>query len=404
MTIQVLPVDDSELDTSDNTAELTLQQQDIALENMSWGLNADGKAVIYGDVVNRGYTASDTLTVSLRKDGETAPIVNTISVESLDTLGLQRISFETTYEEDTVYYLTLDGCEDDSVANNSNFIVLRQEPKAEIVGEVVINTSNFPDENFRTYLMETFDQDGDGKIDVSTVTQIDCSGKNIQSLQGIELLTELCELDCANNQLTTLDVSKNKKLQNLDCSTNIQLAAVTLPPQPVCVDTTGNGSTVLSREDSSGVTVSGQLDAVGLKEGERIYLMLKQGDTICGWRRTGEETFSFADIAAGSYTLQVYQDEYVSREYTVVVGTEKVELPKLQLVRRGNINGTCVGGIDVEITDLACLYQYLTEGKNEGSIQDETYFKAVADVNEDGSIDVYDLQRLYEAVSGVRVF
>lgn len=121
VTIQVLPVDDSELDTSDNTAELTLQQQDIALESMSWGLNADGKAVIYGDVVNRGYTASGTLTVSLRKDGETAPIVNTISVESLDTLELQRISFETTYEEDAVYYLTLDGCEDDSVANNSNF-------------------------------------------------------------------------------------------------------------------------------------------------------------------------------------------------------------------------------------------------------------------------------------------
>ena len=94
----------------------------------------------------------------------------------------------------------------------------------------------------------------------------------------------------------------------------------------------------------------------------------------------------------------------MSREYTVEVGTEEVELPKLQLVRRGNINGACVGGIDVEITDLACLYQYLTEGKNEGSIQDKTYFKAVADVNDDGSIDVYDLQRLYEAVSGVRVF
>ena len=404
VTIQVLPVDDSELDTSDNTAELTLQQQDIALESMSWGLNADGKAVIYGDVVNRGYTASGTLTVSLRKDGETAPIVNTISVESLDTLELQRISFETTYEENAVYYLTLDGCEDDSVANNSNFIVLRQEPEAEIVGEVIINASNFPDENFRTYLTETFDQDGDGRIDVSTVTQIDCSGKSIQSLQGVELLTELCELDCANNQLTALDVSMNEKLQNLDCSTNIQLAAVTLPPQPVCVDTTGNGSTVLSREGSSGVTVSGQLDAVGLKESERVYLMLKQGDTICGWLRTGEETFSFADIAVGSYTLQVYQDEYVSREYTVEVGTEEVELPKLQLVRRGNINGACVGGIDVEITDLACLYQYLTEGKNEGSIQDKTYFKAVADVNDDGSIDVYDLQRLYEAVSGVRVF
>ena len=36
--------------------------------------------------------------------------------------------------------------------------------------------------------------------------------------------------------------------------------------------------------------------------------------------------------------------------------------------------------------------------------EDKATFLLVADVNGDGSIDVYDLQRLYEAVSGVRVF
>ena len=127
LSIQVMPVDNTDLDTSDNAAEMTLQQQDIALENMFWGLNSDGQAVIYADVVNRGYTASGTLTVSLRKGSETGDIVSSAKVDSLDTLGLQRVSFETAYEEGVVYYLTLDACEDDSIANNSDFVVLRKE-------------------------------------------------------------------------------------------------------------------------------------------------------------------------------------------------------------------------------------------------------------------------------------
>ena len=127
-------------------------------------------------------------------------------------------------------------------------------------------------------------------------------------------------------------------------------------------------------------------------------------ETNCVW-----QAFAVSDgvlitgVAPGQYTLEVSKPGYVTRCYAVDTGN-MMDGPSVQLVRRGNINGACVGGIDVEITDLACLYQYLTEGKNEGSIQDETYFKAVADVNDNGNIDVYDLQGLYEAVSGVRGF
>lgn len=109
------------------------------------------------------------------------------------------------------------------------------------------------------------------------------------------------------------------------------------------------------------------------------------------------------DITSGAYTLEVSKPGYVTHTYKVDT-TTLPDVLDVELVQTGDVNGACVGGIDVEITDLACLYQYLTEGKNEGSIQDETYFKAVADVNDDGSIDVYDLQRLYEAVSGVNGF
>ncbi len=92
--------------------------------------------------------------------------------------------------------------------------------------EIVVNTGNivlFEDVNFKAYCVENFDKDGDGEISVSEallVTSINCSGKDIQSLSGIEYFTNLTELQCNDNQLTSLDVSHNTALTYLNCSSN----------------------------------------------------------------------------------------------------------------------------------------------------------------------------------------
>ncbi len=62
----------------------------------------------------------------------------------------------------------------------------------------------------------------------------------------------------------------------------------------------------------------------------------------------------------------------------------------------GNING--IDGIDA--TDMACLHEYLTSGFNRGYLSGK-YLKQVADLNNDQVVDVYDLQLLYEVVSGL---
>ena len=68
-----------------------------------------------------------------------------------------------------------------------------------------------------------------------------------------------------------------------------------------------------------------------------------------------------------------------------------------QNVTIGNVNG--VGEID--ISDLDCLYAYLTRGVNIGSLSDDQ-FQEAADLNKDHVVDIYDLQLLYEVVSGSR--
>ena len=81
----------------------------------------------------------------------------------------------------------------------------------------------FGDENFKAYCVESFDKNGDGEISMAEalpITTINCSSKSIQSLSGIEYFENITSLDCGNNQLTSIDVSKNTSLKMLWCNSN----------------------------------------------------------------------------------------------------------------------------------------------------------------------------------------
>ena len=97
------------------------------------------------------------------------------------------------------------------------------EAVAPVSSGLAIDETNFPDANFRNYVLASFDSNGDEKLDdeeIANVKYINAPSKTISSLKGIEYFTELLELDCDNNQLTSLDVSKNTKLVKLICSKN----------------------------------------------------------------------------------------------------------------------------------------------------------------------------------------
>ena len=103
----------------------------------------------------------------------------------------------------------------------------------------------------------------------------------------------------------------------------------------------------------------------------------------------------FRQIDGGNYTLCVSRDGFVS--YTKEVDIDKntvVNIPRL--VKRGNVNGASdYLGQETGVEDMACLYTYLSKGFNEGQISDGDYFRAVADVNEDGWVNILDYQALY---------
>ena len=82
----------------------------------------------------------------------------------------------------------------------------------------IINATNFPDANFRNFLLDLYHKCYITQTDVNNCTTMNVSGKSISNLQGIKYFTALKELRCYNNPMTSLDVSGLTALTYLDCS------------------------------------------------------------------------------------------------------------------------------------------------------------------------------------------
>ncbi|MDR0572968.1 MAG: hypothetical protein LBG96_02880 [Tannerella sp.] len=80
-----------------------------------------------------------------------------------------------------------------------------------------------PDVNFKTYLLDFFDENNDGNLSLSeakAIKEINVSGKEIERLDGIEKFANLESLDCSDNLLDELELRYNKKLNKLVCTGN----------------------------------------------------------------------------------------------------------------------------------------------------------------------------------------
>ena len=101
-----------------------------------------------------------------------------------------------------------------------------------VVTGVDINAENFPDENFRNWLLsQSYGTDGViTDSEMGSISKIDASSSGIVDLTGIEYFTLLTELILGNydeesqenwNRITTLDLSSNPRLRKLDIDNNL---------------------------------------------------------------------------------------------------------------------------------------------------------------------------------------
>lgn len=156
-----------------------------------------------------------------------------------------------------------------------------------------------------------------------------------------------------------------------------------------------------------GFTVSGAVDGV---TDNAMVTLLKDGVVAARGdvRADGVFLLSGLRIGAGTYTLRVDGGGCVAWEMPVALSDDSGSANvACLLLRIGDVNGDGTGAEDaLQCTlDLQTLYDYLALRQVPGSFCDSAdaarnellvrYFLRLADVNEDGQVDILDYQRLY---------
>lgn len=80
-----------------------------------------------------------------------------------------------------------------------------------------------PDAALKAYLVNNYDDNGDSEISIveaDNITMVNCSGKGVTDLTGLEACTNLATLNCSNNSIKKIELPNLLQLRTLTCNDN----------------------------------------------------------------------------------------------------------------------------------------------------------------------------------------
>ena len=263
----------------------------------------------------------------------------------------------------------------------------------DFLGFVEINTTNFPDANFRNYVAKKqIDQNEDGYLseaELKVVTNMPIMSKSIENLKGVEFFTELTGLHCHNNKLQSLDVSKNTKLETLNCFGNklssLDLSANTALKYLACYN---NGMTSLKLSTSA--TNLAQVYCYGNKlEGEAMDQLVNGLPTVS---------------ESSACLLQVNADD-ITPDNIITAAQVKVATDKNWIVKKFHNSeegssvfyaglGDANGDNNIDEDDLSLIEDIIMGQLPEGML------KLAGDLNNDGKVDAADIVIMVNILNG----
>ena len=292
-----------------------------------------------------------------------------------------------------------------------------------VSAQITIDETNFPDENFRNYLLNQY-YGKDGVItdeEIKGITFMDISSRNISSLEGIEHFTALTRLSCSFNSLTSLDVSKNTeltelhghftKLTTLNVSNNKNLKSLALYfNQLTELDVSNN--TALTYLDCD----YGQLTALDVSNNKELTNLTCCGNQLTEldvsnnkaltYLRCGQNKLTALDISNNTALtfLDCWNNQLTSLDVsknTELTGLscETNSLTSLDVSKNTELTGlSCsynsLTSLDVskntELTDLHCSYNSLTSldvSKNTALTYLECYGNQIQGISMDAFIN-----------------
>ena len=167
---------------------------------------------------------------------------------------------------------------------------------------VKINEENFPDANFRNWILEqNYGQDGVLTVDeIAAVTKINVPYEQISDLKGIEYFTALTSLYCYSNKLTSLDVSKNTALTELDCNFN-ELTSLDVSNNTALTSLNCQGNQLTSLDVSKNTT----LTLLGC-QGNQLTSLDVSKNTNLEWLYCNSNNLTSLDVSKNTALAQLY--------------------------------------------------------------------------------------------------
>ena len=221
------------------------------------------------------------------------------------------------------------------------------------VADILINEANFPDAVFRAYV-ETLPGAGDGKFtpdEIKAVTDIDCYKRGISDLTGIEHFTSLDSLNCSNNQLTSLDVSKNIALRHLYCNNN-QLESLDMSNNNAIrlLHCRNNKLTDLNMSQNTALTSlvcdNNQLESLDVSQNTALT------DLECGFNQ-----LTSLDVSSNNKLAELYcnGNKRILKDGTALTELPSFDASKVLEVFDGNFDGGYVN-FDSDSTEIDYVY------------------------------------------------
>ena len=106
-------------------------------------------------------------------------------------------------------------------------------------------------------------------------------------------------------------------------------------------------------------------------------------------------SYTIEGVAPGTYTMKVMKQNHVTREYTVIVGTNPV-VQDVEIWLLGDVNGD--GTINAK--DKKIIYGHI----NDSTTELTGYIFDVGDVNKDGTINAKDKKQIFGHINGTSLW
>ena len=127
LTLNVTTPNVTETNTEDNSAQLVLGWNDLAVGDVRWGTTVNGETVIHASIINRGYEAQSNVTVELRETSPNGTLVDSVTMAEIAPFSLENASFTLTGTPAKVYYVCVEHRDvDHNYGNDNNYICIQE--------------------------------------------------------------------------------------------------------------------------------------------------------------------------------------------------------------------------------------------------------------------------------------